>query len=84
MTLIDKCLDEYNNLDTDVKRKKYVNIPKEKNFNTYKEMINTKDVKFEIIPYHFYKNYSNLVKELEICLDLYDPYESDSEYETES
>tara|TARA_Y100000591_G_C21281443_1_gene427512 strand:- start:178 stop:519 length:342 start_codon:yes stop_codon:yes gene_type:complete len=77
---IDSLIDRLNDLDTKEEQMKLVNIPKVANYDKFIDIMDKKDIKFDILPYYYYKTYPVLTRDIELELKIID----DEDYSSES
>ena len=77
---IDSLIDRLNDLDTKEEQMKFVNIPKAANYDKFVDIMDKKDIKFDILPYYYYKTYPVLTRDIELELKIID----DEDYSSES
>lgn len=75
---------KFNSLETTSEKMRMVNIKTTKNYESFLEMLRKNELgQFQILPYTYYKNYAQLVTDLEFDLGIEDDDDDDDECHSE-
>jgi len=80
--LIAECIEQFCTLN-EKQQMKFVNIPVKRNFDLFLQFTEKQKLKFDFISYHYYKNYSGMIKDLECILEITGSEESEESEESD-